>query len=76
MKLHDLNPPILEIPKQERWHRVQRIKAIKCSALSDGVVASRCQNAPALLGQLAFDVDRLPVSSKSERAFSPTLSND
>ncbi len=49
MKLHDLNPPILEIPKQERWHRVQRIKAIKCSVRSTGFVlpptgllASRC----------------------------------
>jgi hypothetical protein len=38
MKLHDLNPPILEIPKQERWHRVQRIKAIKGSVRSNGFV--------------------------------------
>lgn len=38
MKLHDLNPPILEIPKQERWHRIQRIKAIKGSVRSNGFV--------------------------------------
>jgi RES domain len=38
MKLHDLNPPILEIPKQERWYRIQRIKAIKGSVRSNGFV--------------------------------------
>lgn len=76
MKLHDLNPPILEIPKQERWHRVQRTKAIKGSVLSDGGVATRGQNAPAHVVQLAFDVDSLPGSSKSVRALLPTLLND
>jgi hypothetical protein len=38
MHLHDLNPPILEIPKLEQWHRVQRIKPISGSIRSNGFV--------------------------------------
>jgi RES domain len=38
MKLHELNPPVIEIPKQARWYRIQRLKALKGSVRINGFV--------------------------------------
>jgi RES domain-containing protein len=38
MNFTDLDPPVIEIPKHEPWHRIQRLKSIKGSIRINGFV--------------------------------------
>jgi len=38
MHLNDLNPPFIELPEQQVWHRIQRVKALSGSVRSRGFI--------------------------------------
>jgi RES domain-containing protein len=38
MHYHELNAPVIEVPKQTLWYRIQRIKALKGSVRTNGFV--------------------------------------
>ncbi|MDO8770479.1 MAG: RES family NAD+ phosphorylase [Burkholderiaceae bacterium] len=38
MNFKELDPPVIEIPKQEQWYRIQRLKALKDSVRTNGFI--------------------------------------